>query len=84
MSVAEQYVSAFSNLAKQSNTILLPANTGDVTSMVSQVRSLLSLLGFYKVIHLLVVFLIVHFLDMGTTVKAIIFTLNKVMRVNLY
>lgn len=35
--VAEQYVSAFSNLAKESNTILLPSNTGDVTGMVTQV-----------------------------------------------
>uniref|UniRef100_A0A8C9RM37 Stomatin-like protein 2, mitochondrial n=1 Tax=Scleropages formosus TaxID=113540 RepID=A0A8C9RM37_SCLFO len=37
-SVAEQYVSAFSNLAKESNTILLPSNTGDISSMVTQVR----------------------------------------------
>lgn len=37
LSVAEQYVSAFSNLAKQSNTILLPSNTGDISGMVSQV-----------------------------------------------
>ncbi|XP_067888824.1 stomatin-like protein 2, mitochondrial [Heterodontus francisci] len=36
LSVAEQYVSAFSNLAKQSNTILLPSNTGDISSMVTQ------------------------------------------------
>ncbi|NXV83057.1 STML2 protein, partial [Atlantisia rogersi] len=36
LSVAEQYVSAFSKLAKDSNTLLLPANTGDVTNMVAQ------------------------------------------------
>uniref|UniRef100_A0A8C4TZG5 Stomatin-like protein 2, mitochondrial n=1 Tax=Falco tinnunculus TaxID=100819 RepID=A0A8C4TZG5_FALTI len=36
LSVAEQYVSAFSKLAKDSNTVLLPANTGDVTNMVAQ------------------------------------------------
>ncbi|KAM6302937.1 stomatin-like protein 2, mitochondrial isoform 3-T3 [Podargus strigoides] len=36
LSVAEQYVSAFSKLAKDSNTLLLPANTGDVPSMVAQ------------------------------------------------
>ncbi|NXW11055.1 STML2 protein, partial [Fregetta grallaria] len=36
LSVAEQYVSAFSKLAKESNTVLLPANTGDVTNMVTQ------------------------------------------------
>ena len=32
--VAEQYVAAFSNLAKTGNTILLPSNSGDVASMV--------------------------------------------------
>lgn len=37
LTVAEQYVSAFSNLAKESNTILLPTNTGDISGMVSQV-----------------------------------------------
>ncbi|XP_010723535.1 stomatin-like protein 2, mitochondrial [Meleagris gallopavo] len=36
LSVAEQYVSAFSKLAKDSNTVLLPTNTGDVTHMVAQ------------------------------------------------
>ncbi|NXK45562.1 STML2 protein, partial [Chauna torquata] len=36
LSVAEQYVSAFSKLAKDSNTVLLPANTGDITHMVTQ------------------------------------------------
>lgn len=39
LAVAEQYVSAFSQLAKDSNTILLPSNTGDVTSMVTQVST---------------------------------------------
>ncbi|KAL2100460.1 hypothetical protein ACEWY4_004854 [Coilia grayii] len=39
-SVAEQYVSAFSNLAKQSNTVLLPSNTGDISSMVTQAMSI--------------------------------------------
>ena len=34
--IAEQYVEAFSNLAKTNNTILLPANTGDAGSMVAQ------------------------------------------------
>uniref|UniRef100_A0A8C6Z5T5 Podocin n=1 Tax=Nothoprocta perdicaria TaxID=30464 RepID=A0A8C6Z5T5_NOTPE len=37
LSVAEQYVSAFSQLAKDSNTLLLPASTGDVSNMVAQV-----------------------------------------------
>jgi regulator of protease activity HflC (stomatin/prohibitin superfamily) len=34
--VAEQYVSAFANLAKTTNTLLLPANTGDAGAMVAQ------------------------------------------------
>ncbi|XP_077989045.1 stomatin-like protein stl-1 [Glandiceps talaboti] len=34
--VAEQYVAAFGNLAKTGNTILLPTNTGDISSMVGQ------------------------------------------------
>ncbi|KAF4108040.1 stomatin-like protein 2, mitochondrial [Onychostoma macrolepis] len=38
--VAEQYVSAFSNLAKESNTILLPSNTGDISSMVTQAMAI--------------------------------------------
>lgn len=37
LTVAEQYVSAFSNLAKESNTVLLPTNTGDISGMVTQV-----------------------------------------------
>ncbi len=36
LKIAEQYVSAFANLAKESNTILLPANTGDAGAMVAQ------------------------------------------------
>jgi regulator of protease activity HflC (stomatin/prohibitin superfamily) len=34
--VAEQYVAAFSNLAKEGNTILLPADTGDAGVMVAK------------------------------------------------
>jgi regulator of protease activity HflC (stomatin/prohibitin superfamily) len=37
--LAEQYISAFSKLAKETNTILLPANTGDAGSMVAQALS---------------------------------------------
>ncbi|NWQ95144.1 STML2 protein, partial [Burhinus bistriatus] len=40
----EQYVNAFSKLAKDSNPLLLPANTGDVTSMVAQALSIYSAL----------------------------------------
>ena len=38
LNVAEQYVAAFGHLAKTGNTILLPTNTGDISSMVGQVR----------------------------------------------
>ena len=34
--IAEQYVGAFAKLAKESTTILLPANAGDAGSMVAQ------------------------------------------------
>jgi regulator of protease activity HflC (stomatin/prohibitin superfamily) len=34
--VAEQYVSAFKELAKETNTILLPSNPGDAGAMVAQ------------------------------------------------
>merc|ERR1719483_102628 len=40
LAVAENYVQAFGNLAKQTNTLLLPANVGDVTGMVTQAMSI--------------------------------------------
>ncbi|KAM6985808.1 stomatin-like protein 2, mitochondrial [Aplochiton taeniatus] len=40
LSVAEQYVAAFSNLAKETNTVLLPSNTGDITGMVTQAMTI--------------------------------------------
>jgi len=36
LAVAEKYVSAFGEMAKQSTTLLLPSNPGDVGSMVAQ------------------------------------------------
>ena len=39
LKVAEQYVAAFSELAKESTTVLLPANAGDAGSMVAQALS---------------------------------------------
>ncbi|RWS25582.1 hypothetical protein B4U80_09358 [Leptotrombidium deliense] len=36
LSVAEQYVKAFSELAKTGNTLILPSDTGDVAKMVAQ------------------------------------------------
>lgn len=38
--VAEQYVSAFSKLAKTGNTLILPSNTHDVSSMVAQAMAI--------------------------------------------
>jgi len=40
LTIAEQYVKAFGNLAKEGNTILLPSNTGDPASMVAQAMSI--------------------------------------------
>ncbi|XP_053170350.1 stomatin-like protein 2, mitochondrial [Scomber japonicus] len=45
LSVAEQYVSAFSNLAKESNTILLPSNSGDISGMVTQAMTIYNTLA---------------------------------------
>ena len=42
LSVAEQYVKAFSELAKTNNTLILPADAGGVSSTVAQVRLPLS------------------------------------------
>lgn len=38
--VAEQYIGAFSNLAKSSTTMLLPANSSDPSSMVAQAMAI--------------------------------------------
>ncbi|XP_033634813.1 stomatin-like protein 2, mitochondrial [Asterias rubens] len=40
LNVAEQYVAAFGHLAKTGNTILLPTNTGDISSMVGQAMAI--------------------------------------------
>ncbi|XP_066471831.1 stomatin-like protein 2, mitochondrial isoform X2 [Tiliqua scincoides] len=45
LSVAEQYVSAFSSLAKETNTVLLPSNTGDVASVVAQAMGIYTTLS---------------------------------------
>jgi regulator of protease activity HflC (stomatin/prohibitin superfamily) len=39
LKVAEQYVTSFGKLAKESTTLLLPANTGDAGAMVAQALS---------------------------------------------
>jgi len=42
LAVAEKYVTAFQSLARTNNTLILPANTGDVTSMVAQAMTIYS------------------------------------------
>jgi regulator of protease activity HflC (stomatin/prohibitin superfamily) len=41
LKVAQQYVDAFAHLAKASNTLILPANTGDVAGMVATAMTVL-------------------------------------------
>jgi regulator of protease activity HflC (stomatin/prohibitin superfamily) len=36
LAVAEKYLEAFANLAKQGNTIIIPANTQDASGMIVQ------------------------------------------------
>lgn len=36
LTVAREYVAAFKNIAQQGNTMLLPANAGDASSMIAQ------------------------------------------------
>lgn len=38
LTIAEQYVGAFENLARTNNTLILPANANDISSMVTQAR----------------------------------------------
>lgn len=40
LQVAEKYVDAFSNIAKESTTVLLPSNTNDPSSMVASALSI--------------------------------------------
>lgn len=39
LSVAEQYIEAFHNLARTNNTLILPSNAGDISSTVAQAMS---------------------------------------------
>jgi hypothetical protein len=41
LSVAEKYVEAFAGIAKESNTVIVPSNIGDVSGMVTQVMSVM-------------------------------------------
>lgn len=40
LTVAEQYVGAFNKLARTNNTLILPSNVGDVSSLVGQAFSI--------------------------------------------
>ena len=40
LKIAEQYIDAFKHLAKSTNTVIVPANTGDASGMVAQALSL--------------------------------------------
>ncbi|CAG9795771.1 unnamed protein product [Diatraea saccharalis] len=42
LTLAEQYVSAFNKLARTNNTLILPANAGDVSNIVAQAMSIYS------------------------------------------
>lgn len=50
MAIAERYIDAFSKLAKTNNTMLLPTETGDVSTMVAKVRPALG----YPFVHLFI------------------------------
>ncbi len=41
LKVAEQYITAFSNLAKQSNTLIIPTNASDVAGFIATAMSVL-------------------------------------------
>lgn len=45
MRLAEQYMQAFSRLAKESTTVLLPANANSPASMVAQALSIFKQIG---------------------------------------
>lgn len=42
LTIAEQYVQAFNKLARTNNTLILPANAGDVSNLVAQAMSIYS------------------------------------------
>ena len=41
MKVAEQYVNAFAYLAKTSNTLIVPANMGDLATLITSAMTML-------------------------------------------
>ncbi|WP_028231858.1 SPFH domain-containing protein [Paraburkholderia mimosarum] len=45
LKVAEQYVNAFANLAKQGNTLIVPGNMGDLSSMIASALTIVNRAG---------------------------------------
>ena len=45
LKLAEQYILAFAKLAKENNTVIIPANIGDANSMVAQATAIFKHLG---------------------------------------
>lgn len=45
MNIAEQYVQAFGNLAKEGNTVVLPMNSGDISGVVTQALTMYNTLS---------------------------------------
>jgi hypothetical protein len=41
LKVAQEYVAAFANLAKSSNTLIVPANAADIASLVTTAMTVL-------------------------------------------
>jgi hypothetical protein len=40
LKIAEQYVGAFGNIAKQGNTLIVPGNLADMSSMIASALSI--------------------------------------------
>lgn len=51
LTLAEQYVAAFSKLARTGNTLILPANAGDVPNLVAQAMSIYSTVAGQKTLN---------------------------------
>lgn len=51
LTIAEQYVSAFDNLARTNNTLILPANANDISSIVTQAMSVYSTVTKQQSLH---------------------------------
>ena len=45
LKIAEQYISAFSHLAKENNSIIIPSNINDPSSIVAQAMAIFKQIG---------------------------------------